>query len=169
MAHFKYAWYCVTRFLQVWILEICCLCVLLGLTTKPRISGKKGCFPTRQHEIPQNIYWGPQGKIWQLAKSKSLPEGGRSAWVQPHWQNPSLLKRQVSSSRGNSLGSSGICCLRRIYILLWVFTHIIVYLIGTNAPMQNQSECSYSVSVHRCIAPTFNGQRSHATQCSHWQ
>lgn len=34
--------------------------LLLGLTTKPRVSGMKGCFPTRQHRKPQNIYRGPQ-------------------------------------------------------------------------------------------------------------
>ena len=89
------------------------LCRLLGL--KPRLGGKKGCFPNRQHETPRNIYWGSQGATWQLAKSNSSPEWVRSVWVQPWWQNPSLLKRQVSSSRGNSLESSGISGLGRIY------------------------------------------------------
>ena len=102
------------------------LYALLGLITKPRVSGKKGGFPTGQHETPRNIYWGPQGMIWQLAKSNSLPEGVGSVRVQPNRQKPPVAQKSWLALQGGGGGlgqTSGICCLGKdLHFIMGVYT-----------------------------------------------
>ena len=122
------------------------LCRLLGLTPKPRVSGKKGYLSARQHETPQNIYCGPQGMIWQLAKSNSSTDGVGSVRVQPYQQNPSLFKTQVRSSWENSLESSeqSFVVWGKFDTLLWVFPHLSVNFVKLNKSLRPLTESKYS-------------------------
>lgn len=78
--------------------------LLLGLTTKPRVSGKKGCLPTRQHETPQNIYWGPQWNTLAAGKVKQLTLEIQFS-VSSAIQTKALLSQEtICSSFRGSLG-----------------------------------------------------------------
>lgn len=133
--------------------------LLLGLTTKPRVSGKKGCFPTRQHETPQNIYWGPQWNNLAAGKVKQLTLESQVSMCSSILTKPLFPQKTSSSSGGGHLGSSAICFLGRIYILLQLFKHLIVFR-SNNVVMHTQSECNHSDSQCKFC----NGQR----QTHHW-
>lgn len=78
--------------------------LLLGLTTKPRVSGKKGCHPTRQHETSQNIYWGPQWNMLAAGKVKQLTLEIQFS-VSSAIQTKALLSQEaICSSFKGSLG-----------------------------------------------------------------